>query len=85
MDPLTITTVTFQPAGPGSAPVAGTVSYDAVNFIATFTPRANLAGGTSYTATITTGAADLSGNSLGSGGTPNPWNFATGAAVVPPP
>ena len=84
MNPLTITTGTFQLTGPGGA-VIGTVSYDAINFIATFTPTAPLTAGSSYIATITNGATDLAGNPLGNTGAPNPWTFSTGTAVVPPP
>jgi hypothetical protein len=84
MNPLTITTGTFQLTGPGGA-VIGTVSYDAINFIATFTPTAPLTAGSSYIATITNGATDLAGNPLGNTGAPNPWTFSTGTAVVLPP
>ena len=55
MDPLTITTATVLLAGPGGSPIAGTVAYDPINFITTFTPSALLAGNTTYTATLTTG------------------------------
>ena len=85
MNPLTITTATFGLTGPGGATVTGTVAYDAVNFIATFTPTASLAGNSVYTATVTTGATDLAGNPLGTTGAPNPWSFTTGVVVVPPP
>ncbi len=84
MNPLTITTTTFTLVGPSTSQVAGTVSYDPINYIATFTPTANLAAGT-YTADITTGATDLAGNSLGAGSIPNPWMFTVGTAVVTPP
>jgi hypothetical protein len=83
MDPLTITTATFQLSGP-NGPVAGTVTYDAVNFIATFTPLANLPAGTQLTATLTAGAADLAGNPLGAGTVPDPWTFTTGTVVIAP-
>ena len=85
MNPLTITTATFQVTGPGGTAIAGTVSYDAINFIATFTPTALLTASSNYIATITSGATDLTGNPLGTTGAPNPWHFTTGAAVVPPP
>jgi hypothetical protein len=85
MNPLTITTATFTLTGSGGASVAGTLSYDAINFIATFTPTAALAPSTIYTATVTSGAMDLGGNPLGTAGAPNPWSFITGAVVVPPP
>ena len=85
MNPLTISTSTFTLTGPGSTAVMGTVSYDAVDFIATFTPNADLLPSTQYTATITNGATDLAANPLAAGGVPNPWIFNTGAGVVPPP
>jgi methionine-rich copper-binding protein CopC len=84
MDPLTITTATFQLSGP-NGPVAGTVTYDAVNFIATFTPLANLTASSQFTATVTAGATDLAGNPLGAGTAPDPWTFTTGTVVVSPP
>ncbi|MBE0621924.1 MAG: Ig-like domain-containing protein [Burkholderiales bacterium] len=59
MDPLTITNLTFTVAG-----VSGTVTSDALNRIATFTPASNLATSTLYAATITTGARDMAGNAL---------------------
>jgi len=85
MNPLTITTGTFQLTAPGAVPVAGIVSYDPINFIASFTPTAALTANTSYIATITAGATDTSGNSLGTTGSPNPWTFTTGTLVVVPP
>ena len=85
MDPSTITTATFtvRATGPPLGPVlAGTVSY--LDNIATFTPTANLADNTSYTATIATGATDLAvpGNALVPGVVPNPWTFTTGTGTV---
>jgi len=85
MNPLSITTATFELTGPGGSLVAGTVSYDAINFIATFTPTAPLIASTTYTAIVTSGATDLAGNPLGNTGAPNPWSFITGAEVVIPP
>jgi hypothetical protein len=85
MNPLTITTATFQLSGPGGTAIAGTVSYDAINFIATFTPLAPLTANSNYIATITSGATDLTGNPLGTTGAPNPWHFTTGTTVVTPP
>jgi len=80
MDPATITaagTFTVAVAGVGGAAVPGAVSY--AGSIATFTPAANLAANTQYTATITTAAKDLSGNALIAGAAPDPWSFTTGA------
>ena len=85
MNPLTISTTTFTVTGPGSTPVTGTVSYDAINFIATFTPTANLLASTQYTATIS-GATNLKGTPLATtGGVPNPWIFTTGTTLTLPP
>ncbi|HXE98097.1 MAG TPA: Ig-like domain-containing protein [Dongiaceae bacterium] len=77
MDPLTISTATFTVAG-----VTGTVTYDAASKIATFAHAANLAANTTYTATITTGAADLANNALA---TDYVWSFTTANVIVPPP
>jgi hypothetical protein len=80
MDPATITasgTFTVVVAGVGGAAVPGTVSY--AGSTATFTPTANLAASTQFTATITNAAKDLSGNALIAGAVPNPWNFTTAA------
>jgi hypothetical protein len=49
------------------------------------TPSANLTANTVYTANITTGAADLSGNPIGPGVVPNPWTFTTGATAAQQP
>ena len=83
MDPLTITTATFGLTGPGGTTVTGTVTYDAVNFIATFIPTASFTGNSAYTATVTAGATDLAGNPLGTTGAPNPWGFITGSWSFP--
>jgi hypothetical protein len=91
MDPSTISTTTFtvQASGPPLGPIlVGTVAYDPLDNIATFTPTSNLADNTLFTATITTGATDLAGNALvvpavGGLPKPNPWTFRTAAASVP--
>jgi len=84
MNPLSISTTTFTLTGPGGAAVTGTIGYNATTFIATFTPSANLAANTTYTANVTTGATDLAGNPLGSGLVPNPWSFTTFGSPGPP-
>jgi hypothetical protein len=84
MNPLTLTSATFQ-LMQGATPVPATITYDAINFVATLTPTNPLTASTVYTATVTNGATDLAGNPLGNTGAPNPWTFTTGAAVVPPP
>ena len=88
MNPLTLTSSTFllyQGTSASGTPIPATITYDAVNFIATLTPTTSLTASTSYTATVTSGATDLAGNPLGTAGAPNPWTFTTGAAAVPPP
>jgi methionine-rich copper-binding protein CopC len=75
MDPLTITSSTFRVTGPGTAVVAGSVSYAGPSFAATFVPTNNLSPNTTYTGTITTGAKDLAGNTLASNYV---WSFTTG-------
>ena len=80
MNPLTITNLNFTVKGPGGTPVTGTVSYNAVNYIATFVPNIPLAFSTTYTALVTTGTTDVAGNALGSGLIANPWTFTTAAA-----
>ena len=82
MAPATINAVTFT-LMLGASPVAGTVTYNATNQIATFTPTANLALNATYTALVTTGATDLAGNALAAGPVPNPWSFTT-ALTAPP-
>jgi len=83
MNPLTFTTATFQLTQGGTL-IPATITYDAINFIATLTPTAPLTISTSYIATVTNGATDLTGNPLGTTGT-NPWTFSTGSTVVTPP
>jgi hypothetical protein len=74
LDPLTITTSTFT-LMQGTKIVAGTVSYAGTT--ATYIAASNLTSNTTYTATITTGVKDLSGNSLNSNYV---WTFTT---VIP--
>jgi len=74
MDPLTISTANFRVAG-----VTGTVAYNVVSRIATFTPTTNLAANTVYAATITTGSTDLAGNALASNFA---WSFTTAATAA---
>jgi hypothetical protein len=78
MDPLTMVTANFKVTGPGTTPVVGTVVYDLVNNIITFTPTSNLAVTTLYTATVTTGAMDVAGNALAADYT---WSFTTGTTL----
>jgi hypothetical protein len=83
MNPLSINSTTFTLTDPHGAVITGTYAYNAATLTATFTPTANLAADTIYTADITTGATDSTGNPLGSGVAPNPWIFTT-FGVIPP-
>src|SRR5660397_57177 len=73
MDPSTITIENFT-LKQGSADVSGAVTYEGTK--ATFTPAANLTINTTYTATITTGAKDVSGKSIEKDYI---WSLTTGA------
>jgi hypothetical protein len=73
MNPSTINTSTFT-LMQGTTAVSGTVTYYGTT--ATFTPTNILTAGTVYTATITNGAKDLSGNALAANTT---WSFTTGS------
>ncbi len=77
MDPLTITGSTFT-LMIGATPVGGSVNYSGST--ATFTPTSNLLSGTTYTATITTGAKSLLTVPLASNFV---WTFNTGAPLGP--
>jgi hypothetical protein len=81
MNPATINTTTFTLTGTGGASVAGAVTYAAATNIATFTPSASLAQNTKFTATITTGAQDISLNPLAANFV---WMFTTSATCAPP-
>src|SRR5450759_4532396 len=63
MDPSTINATTFT-LKQGTTPVTGVVTYSGTT--ATFTPAANLAANTTYTATITTGVKNTAGDALAS-------------------
>ncbi len=73
MNPATITTSTFS-LKQGATVIPGTVTP--VGATATFNPTSALAASTVYTATITTGVADLAGNALA---VAYVWTFTTGA------
>ncbi len=62
----------------GSTAVTGTVTYDSTTKTATFTPSANLAPSTTYTATVTTDVTDLANNHMASNYT---WSFTTGVVI----
>jgi hypothetical protein len=76
MDASSINTTTFLLDSVGNTPVSGAVTYSGTT--ATFTPSANLAYSTTYTATITTGVMDLAGNPMSADYS---WTFTTGEAT----
>lgn len=81
MDPATITPVgvfTLKQTVAGTN-VPGTVTMNATNTIATFTPTAAaLIAGTQYTATVTTAAKSAGGTAMPS---PISWSFTTNATA----
>jgi hypothetical protein len=81
MKASSINGTTFTLTGPGSASVAGQVTYDASSQTAIFTPSATLALNTAYTATISRGAQDTFGNALAKN---QVWTFTTGATTCQP-
>jgi len=74
MDADTITTSSFTLDS-----VSGSVSYDSGTYTATFTPSANLAYSTTYTATLSTAITDVAGNPLAE----YSWSFTTAPYGAP--
>jgi hypothetical protein len=72
MDDSTIIAANFT-VNDGSS-VAGTVSYDQLNYTAVFTPTDLLDTSTNYTVTVTTAVKDLAGNALAEA---KVWSFTT--------
>ena len=81
IDPDTLNNTTFVLSGPGGS-IAGTVGYDAATYIASFVPGAALSPNSLYTATLTTGIEDLTGNALVANYV---WTFTTGVLDTTPP
>jgi hypothetical protein len=82
MDPTTITGTVFTLAdSTNGGTVAGQVTVSANGFTATLTPSSSLAPLTLYTATISIGARDVSGNRLAANFT---WSFTTGTGSATP-
>ena len=80
MNPASITATSFTLVNNSlSTLVPGSISYSATSRTAVFTPStpALLAANTGFTATLTTAAADLAGNTLGANVV---WTFNTAAA-----
>ena len=77
---VTPSTVSFTLKDSANNPVAGTVSFNAADMVATFTPTSSLAASTTYTATVS-GAQNSSGTPMSS---PFTWSFTTGAVAQCP-
>lgn len=78
MNPASITNANFM-LMQGAIRYDGIISYSGNTL--TFNPSSDLAPGTSYTATILTGATDLAGNALAAN---RVWSFSTALPVPPP-
>ena len=77
MDPATLSVSTFTlTSGAAAVPVQGTVTY--ANSTAVFSPAAQLASNSSFTATITTGARSALGVALAA---TYAWKFTVGHAL----
>ena len=68
-------TVSFTVKDSGGNSVAGSVSFNGADTVATFTPSSSLAASTTYTATVS-GAQNASGTPMSG---PYSWSFTTGA------
>src|SRR5262249_39271744 len=73
-------TVSFTLKDASNTAVAGSVSFNAGNTVATFTPASSLAASSTYTATVS-GAQNASGVPMSS---PFTWSFTTGAVASCP-
>jgi hypothetical protein len=93
MNSGTIVLANFTLTGPGNTPVSGgSVAYAASGNSLVFTLPANLASGTTYTATISNAVTDTSGNALNGGiacasSTSGncEWTFMTGSTTLTTP
>jgi hypothetical protein len=72
-------TASFKLQGPGGTNVAGSVSFNSSDTVATFTPTSPLAADTTYTATMS-GAQNNFGTPMSS---PYSWTFSTAGAQCP--
>jgi hypothetical protein len=77
MNGSTVNSSTFTLEDNSGTPVAGGVAYSGDT--ATFTPAVQLGNSVTYTATITTGAQDISGNGLASDVS---WSFTTSSGNI---
>ncbi|MBN1361801.1 MAG: CehA/McbA family metallohydrolase [Sedimentisphaerales bacterium] len=82
LDPSTVNGTTFRLYREGMTPVAGTVGYIPVSWLAVFRPAVDLAPNTTYTVEITTGIESIYGHALEEGRT---RSFTTGDGQPPLP
>ena len=73
-------TVSFTVKDSGGNSVAGSVSFNGADTVATFTPSSSLAGSTTYTAAVS-GAQNASGTAMSG---PYSWSFTTSAVAQCP-
>ncbi|RKZ09567.1 hypothetical protein DRQ50_15000, partial [bacterium] len=74
IDPTTLTTSSFTLTPQGGPAITAQVSYDALTFMATLVPAANLEYATTYEARLTTAITDVVGNPLAGD---EVWTFTT--------
>jgi hypothetical protein len=79
-EPVTPSTVSFTVKDSGGTNVAGSVSFNGADTVATFAPTSPLSPSTTYTATVS-GAQNSSGTPMSS---PFSWNFTTAAVTQCP-
>jgi hypothetical protein len=77
--PVVPSTVSFTVKDSAGNSVAGSLSFDGTNTVATFTPSASLSASITYTATVS-GAQNTSGVAMTS---PFSWSFTTAGAQCP--
>ena len=82
MDPATVTTTNVRLQRTGGSSVTGTVTYDAANLRAIFTPSSSLTLNANYTFTLTTGLRAADGIAMASQVT---RTFTTWATAPPAP
>ncbi len=80
MTASTITTSTFTLTPSGGSAVAATVSYNSTTNVATLTPSAVLASGTTYTAMVVGGSGGVKSSSGAAMAANFAWTFTTAAA-----
>jgi subtilisin-like proprotein convertase family protein len=80
MDGATLSTTTVT-LSDGTSAVSGAVTYDAGTMTATFTPSGELKLSTVYTAMITTGVTDSTGNAIAGDYS---WSFITVSSLADP-